>query len=160
VVAMAVTELGGRGMLRTERHLADLPREVLARIARMGYDILLEKHEGFPYCFSGDPTDLLRSGRTDLVRIGSDAVLLPTHPENLEHISILHAYTSADRAHLTVVLQDLWWRHEYPHIAEYDVPCYFVALCERVAEGVYVAVFYHETTHPYTTATTTQADPE
>ena len=143
-------------MLRTERHLADLPPKILARIARMGYNILLEKHEEFPYCFSGDPTDLPRSGHTDLVRIGDDAVLLPTHPENLEHISILHAYTSADRAHLTVVLQDLRWPHEYPGIAEYELPCYFVALCERVAEGVCVTVFYHETNHPYTTTNTTQ----
>jgi hypothetical protein len=139
-------------MLHTERRLADLPREVLVRIAHMGYDLLLEKHEGFPYSFHGDPTVLLRDGSRDLVRIGSADVLLPTYPENCEHTTVLHSYTSPDRAHLTVVLQDLWWQHEYPDTPDYDLPCYFVALCERVAEGVYVAVFYHETHHPYSTA--------
>lgn len=71
-------------------------------------------------------------------------MLLPVEEENLPHITVERAFTSADGRMMTILLKDTTLARYYKEEAEWWWAG-FAAICERVGvEGVFVATLYHE----------------
>ena len=135
--------------------ISDLSPETLAAIRETRYDRIIEKHEG-PATWdwelnSKDPETIARNERyksmgglwedpeadAEFMDIGGHPVLLPVSADQHPNITVLRHFLSQDETQMVVYLKN----------TTYDDSAFgagFVAICNRWAEGFYLATFYHE----------------
>jgi hypothetical protein len=116
------------------RHLADLPRPILERIARMGMD-RDKTVERWGWAIGGDPQELLRADQGyELLRVDGYDVLVRVWPRQRDALSLRHVYTSPDGEHMTAVLADSSASDEGQTV---------VIIARRIGD-IYVCVAWHE----------------
>lgn len=133
--------------------IADLSPKTIARIRKLRYDRIVEKHEGpeqwdteFKYLDPGYIADLKQrypeydpeAERPEFLNVDGHWVLLPIGNAHHSNLSILHYFLSAEGHKLVLYLKD----------TTYDDSIWgagFVAICDLwLPEEFYLASFYHE----------------
>ncbi|SPF31402.1 conserved hypothetical protein [Syntrophobacter sp. SbD1] len=112
------------------KNIEEISPEASNKVKNYRYDILIEKHELFPWKWD------IEQNFGAFLNIGDLNVLLPVGRENQANISVLRCIISDDRETLTIFLKDT------TYYSGSDAG--FVAVCERVPlENWYIAFVYH-----------------
>lgn len=113
--------------------LAELSETTLAKIKKIRWDRIIEKHEG-----PENWESVLKYYEPDFVEINGNWVLLPIEAKNHANITILRAIWSNDGNSVTIFLKDITYDDD-PFFSGY------LAICDKLKdEDFYLAVVYHE----------------
>jgi len=112
--------------------LADLSPKTRQKIAKLRFDLFVEKHEG-PWSWEYR----LKHDAIEFLQIDGFDVLLPVEKENHKNITALRCIVGDNGRVLTIFLKDTTY--------ESEIFAGRVAVCERVpGEQWYLATLYHE----------------
>jgi len=113
--------------------VAELSNETLAKIKRVRWDRIIEKHEG-PETWESE----FRYREPEFIEIEGRWVLLPVEASRHQNITILRTIWSADGNSLTLFLKDTTFDDDM-FVSGY------MAVCDRPkGEEFFLAVLYHE----------------
>lgn len=117
--------------------LRDLSPECTARLRKLRYDCIVEKHEG-PEKWSS----VLDYDEPEFLEVDGRWVLLPIPSSHHDTLTVLRSVVGDDGNALTLFLKDT--THAQGSNAE-TFSAGFIAICDRLpSEPFFVAIVYHE----------------